>query len=315
MNGVAINSNPCFTFSATSKNPKNCANTFNAPKMEYQHQRHSQQQSGTAAQPWDMDFKGQWEMDRDLVGEFIEKQKNDKNRPAKKSFTPDEEDDTMLMKCLPQKLIDETLADDQYENNVAAAAAIGGMKAMNIKEAQSINSFKLKFDENIKALWGDVDDGADPQPSLLMPLTYKMRGEDNASLASSFPVEKNPSSLFNFDGQRHLMEVNVPAATTNEHQYYGGGGNVNSTNFAKILDYDCNNNNNIQNGNWGAIYSNQHNQYQSAVSPATEKFIKSGTNLQTSIWSNSSEFANEPESLIYKDVSYFHTQIFLSCYY
>ena len=26
---------------------------------------------------WDMDFNGQWEMDRDLIGEFIQTQKTD----------------------------------------------------------------------------------------------------------------------------------------------------------------------------------------------------------------------------------------------
>lgn len=33
--------------------------------------------SGEGCAPWDMEFQGQWEMDRDLISEFIAKQDGD----------------------------------------------------------------------------------------------------------------------------------------------------------------------------------------------------------------------------------------------
>lgn len=168
----------------------------------------------------------------------------------------DVEDDVMLMKFLPNKLMDDDVD--------------------GLKEAQSISSLKSKFDANVKALWND-----DP---LTKPLTHKSFDDGNASLVSSFTSEKNSLGLFNFNGhQPRSMEVNAPC--TNLQMY----SNSSSVDFMNISDYDCNNNGR------SAVFK-------STISPGSEKFIKSGTNLQTSIWSDG-EFTCEPESLIYKDVS------------
>lgn len=244
-----------------------------APKMDYP--------AGSA--PWDMDFKGHWEMDRDLIGEFIQQQQHQKSTKARSNVAKstnqveqamDDADDVMLMKFLPMKLMDDE---------------VDASRAFQQKEAQSISSLKSKFDANVKALWNDVDD------PLTKPLTYKSFDDDgNASLVSSFASEKNSLGLFNFNGhQPHQMEVIAPS--TNLQLYRQ---NNSSTDFMNISDFDCNNNN----GGRGAVYKNNHLTSSSTIiSPGVEKFIKSGTNLQTSIWSDG-EFACEPESLIYKDV-------------
>lgn len=245
----------------------NYPSTHDAPKM--------------GSSQWDMDFKGHWEMDRDLIGEFIQQQqppRGDAHPVGAKSTNQvelamdEEEDDVkMLMKFLPMKLMEDE---------------IDGVVAPKAREAQSISSLKSKFDDNVKALWDDVDD------PLTKPLTQKNFDDDgNASLASSFASEQNSFGLFNFCGhQPRSMEVIAPC--TNLQMFSSTG-----TEFTSLSDYDCNNNGG---GGRGAIMRSQHSS--STVSPGAEKFIKSGTNLQTSIWSDG-EFACEPESLIYKDVS------------
>lgn len=224
-------------------------------------------------------------MDRDLISEFIQQQHPlkiveihsvDADSTNQVEQAMDDEDDVMLMKFLPMKLM-----DDEVD---------AGHKP-KLKEAQSISSLKSKFDANVKALWNDVDD------PLTKPLTHKNFDDGNASLVSSFASENNSLSLFNFNGHQPLQtEVIVPC--TNLHLF----GNS-SADFLSVADFDCNNNNNnaIKSGR-GAVFTSHHHPSSTAVSPGTEKFIKSGTNLQTSIWSEG-EFAAEPESLIYKDVS------------
>lgn len=236
--------------------------------------------------PWDMDFKGHWEMDRDLISEFIQQQHPRKIhhpnnvKSANQVERAMDDDDVMLMKFLPTKLM-----DDDPANGEAG-------KQFKMKEAQSISSLKSKFDENVKALWND-----DP---LTKPLTYKSFDDDgNTSLVSSFASEKNSLSLFNFDGHQPLPSMEVIAPSTNLQLYSSSS----STDFMNMADFDCNNNN-PKNGGRGAVFLNQHLHLpsSSAISPGAEKFIKSGTNLQTSIWSDG-EFSCEPESLIYKNVS------------
>lgn len=238
---------------------------------------------------WDMDFNGQWEMDRDLIGEFIQTQKTDndefkcftdtsllnlKRNSINKAYAVagggngftedtnvnpnnsyndrclDDEEDNILIKCLPMKLIDESLADDNYNEDI--------VKPINIKEAQSISSLKSKFDENVKALWGE--NGA--------------HNQQTSSLASSFAGDLNSLSLFNFnsDYEQQKSQVIVPS----QHD------------FTKNVDV----NNNISKI--------------SALTPSNieSKFIKSGTNLLMSIWSENA-LVTEPESLICKEVSVF----------
>lgn len=223
------------------------------------------------AAPWDMDFKGHWEMDRDLIGEFIQQQHHQKHPIVAKSANQveqamGEEDDVMLMKFLPKKLMD----DD------------GDGAPMKMNEAQSISSLKSKFDANVKALWND-----DP---LTKPSTHKSFDDGNASLVSSFTSEKNSLGFFNFNGHQP-REVIAPC--TNLQMY----SNSSSADFMNMSDYDCNNNSSGR----GTVFKT-HLASSSTVSPGAERFIKSGTNLQTSIWSDG-EFTCEPESLIYKDVS------------
>lgn len=249
-------------------------NSHDAPKMELP--------PGSAA-PWDMDFKGHWEMDRDLISEFNEKQPKTgfKSLPMAgptNQVTPDaigsQEDETMMMKFLPMKLMEESLADDP-----------GYAEALQrSKEALSLSNFQSKFDENVKALWNDADD------PVAMPLTYKTFDDGNASLDSSFASEKNSLSLFNFNGAHQPLEVIAPCTNL---LMYGSG---HSTDFMSMADFDGN-----MNGSLSAAYPSQHSS--STVSPGADKFIKSGTNLQMSIWSDG-EFSCEPESLLHKDVSF-----------
>lgn len=217
-------------------------------------------------------------MERDLISEFIQQQhpnKLTKDRPIDASSTNqveqamDEEDDVMLMKFLPMKLMDDDADAGRHPK---------------MKEAQSISSLKSKFDANVKALWNDVDD------PLTKPSTHKSFDDGNASLVSSFASENNSLSLFNFNGHQPL-QTEVVAPCTNL-QLFGNS----SADFLSVADFDCNNNNNNN-----SVFTSHHSS-SSIVSPGAEKFIKSGTNLQTSIWSDG-EFASEPESLIYKDVS------------
>lgn len=218
-------------------------------------------------------------MERDLISEFIQQQHRPRVIKARvveaKSTNQveqamDEQDDAMMMKFLPNKLMDDDAANVDEDE---------------LKEAQSISSLKSKFDENVKALWNDVDD------TLAKPLTHKSFEDSNASLVSSFASEKNSLSLFNFSGhQPHSNEVIAPCANL---QLY------NNADFMGISDFD---NNPARNSGRGAVFSRHHSSA-STISPGSEKFIKSGTNLQSSIWSDG-EFACEPAaSLIYKDVS------------
>lgn len=276
LNTTVTSKNPAAKSCGDARN-NNLANAHDAPKkMDFP--------PGSA--PWDMDFKGHWEMDRDLIGEFIQQQHHHKTRPKDAKPTNQVEQamndggDMMLMKFLPVCEDESTQAD--------------AAKAIKLKEAQSISSLKSKFDANVKALWNDVDD------PLTKPLTYKTFDDDgNASLVSSFASENNSLGLFNFNGhQPHMMEVNAPC--TNLQMY----SNSSSTDFMNMSDFDCNNNTAI-NGGRGAVYKNHHLSSSSTISPGAERFIKSGTNLQTSIWSDG-EFTCEPESLI-KDVSWFYS--------
>ena len=229
-------------------------------------------------------------MDRDLISEFIQEQHPTKstNNNNKARHPPIEatstnqveqavEDDMMMMKFLPMKLMDDTLADDP--------TYIDAETLQKSKEAQSISSLKSKFDANVKALWNDVDD------PFTKPLTHKNFDDGNASLVSSFASEKNSLSLFNFNGgHQPLTSMEVIAPPCTNLQMYS------SSDFMNVVDFDYTNN-----SGRGAVYKSHHSS--STVSPGFgDKFIKSGTNLQSSIWSEG-DFSCEPESLINKDVS------------
>lgn len=270
------------------------------------------QPSSSSAVVWDMDFNGQWEMDRDLIGEFIQTQKTDKGF---KGFTKDtsllnikrnsmnkayaataaatgggddgvvvvnngninnhpitsyndrcldDEEDNILIKCLPMKLIDESLADDNYDV----------VKPFNIKEAQSISSLKSKFDENVKALWGD---GGGTQH------------QETSSLASSFAGDTNSLSLFNFNSEYEQQKLSK-VIVLSHHQQQQQQQQQHTDFHTKSTVVDMNNN--IQ------------HHHKSALTPSNieSKFIKSGTNLLMSIWSENAQ-ATEPESLLCKEVS------------
>lgn len=205
-------------------------------------------------------------MDRDLIGEFIQEQQQQEPEfeveSANQAEQSIEDEDEVMMKFLPMRLMD----DDPY----ADAAR------MNAKEAQSISSLKSKFDANVRALWNDAED------PLTKPLTHKSYDEGNASLVSSFASDKNSLSLFNFFGHQPHTVV-APIAN---NQMFG-------RDYLRVGEFD-------NNGSRGAVYKSHHSS--SNVSPGTEKFIKLGTNVQPSIWSDG-EFSYEPESLISKDVS------------
>lgn len=240
-------------------------NLTNAPNMDFS--------SGSGQ--WDMDFKGHWEMDRDLIGEFIQEQEQghepELEVESANQVEPsmEDEDDFMLMKFLPMKLMDD-------DPNYADAA-----RYVKAKEAQSISSLKSKFDANVRALWNDVED-----PS--KPLTHKNYDEGSASLVNSFASDKNSLSLFNFFGHQPFTQEVVAPIVNN--QIFG-------TNYLRVGGFD----NGGNYGSQGDVYKSH--QSSSNVSPGTEKFIKLGTNVQglTSIWSDG-DFSCEPENLISKDV-------------
>ena len=87
--------------------------------------------------PWDMDFKGHWEMERDLISEF-------KNHP--KDTKQVEDDDEMMLKLNLTRIMEDDVIGDKI--------------VVKATEAQSISSLTSKFDENVKALWDDVDEPA-----------------------------------------------------------------------------------------------------------------------------------------------------------
>ena len=267
----------------------------NAPKWD----------GGGALGPWDMDFKGHWEMDHDLIGEFIRQQQQQCNNGFQmQNFQKESasEDDRLLMKCLPTKLIDDPLADKNDLWNTILKPDF-----CNTKEDKCIDTLCSKFDEQVKAIWNDNDP--------VKPLTYKqLYAEDDgislASLASSFASEKNSLSLFNFNEQQQhqqqqrnfVIEISVPPFYNEMTSSYEGGGKA----FVTEHDY----NNNIHGGR-GAM--KKKSSALIAVSPykpssgehilKKSEFIKSGTNLQTSIWSDG--FSNEVESVkLNEEVSY-----------
>lgn len=234
-------------------------------------------------------------MDRDLISEFIEQQQDGKffksDSIEVKSIIEEEravreEDEAVLMKCLPTKLID----DDASSDDASYFKKIAGCYQKS-KEAQSISSLKSKFDANVKALWNDADE------PLSKPMSHISFDDDgNASLASSFTSEKNSLSLFNFNGYQPQSEVVAP-------------GNLplynNSMDYMRASDFDGN-----KAVNKGDV-SKTH--LLSDVSPIpTEKFIKSGTNLAMSIWSDG-EYSVEAESLLNKDVSRNYVDLTVIC--
>lgn len=267
-----------------------------------------------------MDFKGKghWEMDYDLVGEFIQQQQNKVKKSATKmkaklpqaaaAADDDEDENEMLMKCLPAKLIDESIVEEQID-------------PFALKESLSITTLKSKFDENVKAIWNDCNDPA-------MPMTQKGFYDcgSTASLASSFMSEKNCLSLFNFceppptmssssmqyhQHPQNFIEVIAPPPT----MYFEMP--AASYNQQQPADYDYNNNNpSFFNNGWGAVplmsdyYGDpymqqpqqQHQQQCDLLDLCKFESIGSGNNLQSSIWSDGG-FASDPECLILRDVS------------
>lgn len=223
-----------------------------------------------------MDFKGQWTMDRDLIGEFIEQQhdifSNTSSNDSKSKVLMNEEDEVVLMKFLPITLT------DQKSNGNSSFDKTFGENLQKTDEAQSISSLKSKFDANVKALWNDIDD------SLTKPLSQKSFGfGDNPTFRTSYVSEKKSFSLFNFNGFKPESDENTADAALQMYDSFS-------------TDFDYNNNKLNCHGAMNKSLPS------TATSPgAEEKFIRSGTNLQASIWSND-EFAVEPE---YNHVSQF----------
>lgn len=311
--------------------PRNCDNDRNTNFSKNIAQNIApMQEDGSALVPWDMDFVGNWEMDRDLISEFVQQQQimgqksvmqNKKSMKKVECSTwsypqqqqAEEDDDAMLMKCLPGKLIDESLVDDEK------------IDPFNLKEALSISSYKSKFDENVKAIWNDCYDPA-------KPLTQKnfFDNGSNAGLANPFMSEKNSLGLFNFNEpppmssspwslqmqyhhhqqqQKNFSEVIAPPTT----MYF----EMPTSYVQAFANYDFNNNNinndnynhSFFNGNRGAIPIS-HSYGESPLAQQCDlhelcnfDFIGSGTNVQAaSIWADKSS-KRVSECLILKEVS------------
>lgn len=256
--------------------------------------------------PWDMDFNGYWEMEYDLIGEFMQNQQNrggnkkishnksgivvKKKKQAIDNVNKDDDDD-MMMNCLPSCLVDESEKVGKQQQPPTTAC-------FSSHQAQSVSSLQSKFDDKVKALWGNE------------PLAYKQQhfleddGVSLVSLASSFASEKNSLGLLNpTEQQRRFFietEVNVPPFFNEMSSSYGGGKSK-----ALIPEHDYNNNNFVSGGmSKSSSFTGSPHKQSSSTSSGDQSlkkfdFIKSGTNLQSSIWSYEN-FACEAESLLLK---------------
>lgn len=247
--------------------------------------------SSSLAAPWDMDFNGQWEMERDLISEFI-KNENNHNRTEKTLDKQDifyslSEEENIVIKCLPVELIEDSSlsfvvekSDDiddifnkranyqfeEWEETLDEASNHHEYeRPINIKEVQTLNLFKSKFDENVKALWDN--NIINPVP---IPAVDLAKNSNNDCLSQ----EMNSLSLFNWNNYHKPFQCK----NENDKFYY-----------LNVIDFDKNN-------NAGTSRSTSNN------SIAESKFIKSGTNLQQSIWSDNEVKADSDESYSSKEV-------------
>lgn len=249
--------------------------------------------------PWDMDFQDHWVMDQDLISEFLLQQKKKKKEgeiefvrhrfeadyDSKNVGGEDIEEDTML-KCLPDRLFHDDDDDDESDDE--------GEDDCDVKEdademnKDSLTILKMKFDANVKALWSDGA-GDDSLKSSAFGFEYN---NNNSDLSSSYVNDSSALSLFNFSNQLRSLGVITPS---DPHFYIFNKSSNTSSSTNSTLVSDSNKKSSYQ--------SLQQSNSSSLISPAagTDKFIKLGTNLHSSIWSDC-EQAQEDESVDYKIV-------------
>lgn len=213
--------------------------------------------------PWDMDFRDHWEMDHDLISEFLQQTKGQQHKDAAQRYSgevdeirkkkdDDIEEDTML-KCLPDKLFHDD--DDESASEVDNGDELS---------KDSLTMLKMKFDANVKALWSDSNDDSfrsSPWANENNRINIIKSSNNSGGNLSSYVDDSYSLSLFNFSNQLRSLGVITPS---DPHFY--------NFNFYKSNSSSRN----IQ----------QTNNNSSLISPATDKFIKLGTNLHSSIWSD-----------------------------
>lgn len=251
--------------------------------------------------PWDMDFRDHWEMDQDLISEFLLQQKKKKKdgevefvrhrfEAADNSKDVDDgdiEEDTML-KCLPDRLFHDDDEDDESDDE-------GGDDGDAKEDGDEMNKdsltlLKMKFDANVKALWSDGA-GDDSMKSSAFGFEYN---NNNSDLSSSYVNDSSALSLFNFSNQLRSLGVITPS---DPHFYIFNKSSNTSSSANSTLVSDSNNKK-------SSYQSLQQSNSSSLISPAVgnDKFIKLGTNLHSSIWSDC-EQAQEDENVDHKIVS------------
>jgi hypothetical protein len=237
--------------------------------------------------PWDMDFRDHWEMDHDLISEFLQKTKGQQHKEGKKySVDVDEirkkrdddiEEDTML-KCLPDKLFHDDDDDDDE-----SASEVDNDDELS---KDSLTMLKMKFDANVKALWSDSNDDSfrsSPWANENNRINIIKSSNNGGGNMSSYVDDSYSMSLFNFSNQLRSLGVITPS---DPHFY--------NFNFYKS--------NNTSSNNEKRSFQNIQQTNSSLISPATDKFIKLGTNLHSSIWSDC-EHSQEDEISSNKIVS------------
>lgn len=263
--------------------------------------------SSSSLAPWDMDFNGQWEMDRDLIGEFIKNEnfnhgRVDKNHHQKQEiFYNINEEENVVIKCLPVELIEDPSlsfvvekADDiddifnkrtnyqfeEWEEGLDEAANHHEYEGpINIKDSQTINLFKSKFDDNVKALWDS--DIINPVPTPVADISTSFDANNNRQNNDYLSEEMNSLSLFHWNNN-----FNKPLQFKNENDKL----------YLNVVEFDKNNN--------GGISRSTSNN-----SINDNKFIKSGFNLQQSIWSDNETKVDSDDSFSNKEVRNYRLSI------
>lgn len=236
-----------------------------------------------------MDFRDHWEMDQDLISEFLLQQRRKKecelelarhrneeadDYPEEEQCEDDDENDTML-KCLPDRLFhdDEDDEGEEADENGNDELREDGDE----RNKDSLTVMKMKFDANVKALWSDADD------------SYECNNNSEPYVNDSSAA----LSLFNFSNHLRSLGVITPS---DPHFYIFKKSSECGSNSTFVPDSAKKSSSSYQ--------SLQPSGSSSLISPnnTCDRFIKLGTNLHSSIWSDC-EQAQDDESVDHKIVS------------
>lgn len=251
----------------------------------------------SSAAPWDMDFRDHWEMDQDLISEFLLQQKRKKEcehelarHQNEADDGPKDVDEDTMLKCLPERLFH----DDDEDGESDEGGEYDDAKEDGDVNKDSLTLLKMKFDANVKALWSDAacDDS-------LKSSAYEYGNNNNGDYTSTY-VNDTPSalSLFNFSNQLRDLGVITPSDPHFQLIFNKSSNVSRSSNSTFVPDSTKK----------SSYQSLQPSGPSSLISPSntaascSDKFIKLGTNLHSSIWSDC-EQAQDDESVDQKIVS------------